>query len=798
LDNKSWIRQYISSFLRGQNADALLDSFADEHGRMNDLTVAVTDSLTISTASGEYLDKRLSDLGITRPSELGVSDDAFRKLGIAINAQKQITDVIHTVLETFFGEETVRAMVQSTLPEPYALQDQDELWIELEDEEIFKIPFKSTDFVNINEASAQEVSDVITRYFRSQGIKAYATSYREITTRENYVRLFGSARGPYSMVRIQGGRAQTIISFPTVRPTELTNNDTIWQITRTTGSTFRFRWYGGSKPALNTLMPDDKALIYGPQFESTALISGTFVVTNIRPAGSLPSLTSGYFEVEIPDLAGLRSTPAGILPPANTLTDTYSYLITQAEYEDLKFFQPKKNTPYQQQRYALAFETASNLLKIYLPATTKVVKRDLIGSAHLHMLYDDTDFDSTFGSFLDGDQNRMVVVSDRAIKFHQDGYDNQGTGGTATFNTLVTPFTYTKAIDYVTRENGYTTVFFKETHGLTTIKWSPTANYVVDDEVYYNGAIYKALQNNGLLSTVKTPSNNLDYWEYVQPSLDYANATVTLDVGFVETDDPDNQYLGSYLVDPTAPYTLKNEHVASREMIRAGEQRRTVFCDGVIPNESGILLFGLNTDQQEGPVKYYGSQSVNTPAAVDIASASQNGYTITVVTTAPHGVTESSQVAIAGTSTIMDGVWEVSSVLTATTYQATSLTSGTASVSGVGTSTLLLGDSATTIILDPSYNFKYDHGIGTDISVLSSPQAYEPDPSGADYGFYITGTSEGRVFAEDLITQITALGIKLEIIVLYPGDRGLGNEQYDTDSTNPPVSDIVWVYGGDE
>ena len=81
-----FLKQFLSPFLKGQNNDAIFGTFGDEDERLDDLSVAVTDQLTISTASEQYLDKRLADIGIVRPAELGMEDLAFRQMGIEINA----------------------------------------------------------------------------------------------------------------------------------------------------------------------------------------------------------------------------------------------------------------------------------------------------------------------------------------------------------------------------------------------------------------------------------------------------------------------------------------------------------------------------------------------------------------------------------------------------------------------------------------------------------------------------------------------------------------------------------------
>jgi hypothetical protein len=597
------------------------------------------------------------------------------------------------------------------------------------------------------------------------------------------------------MVRIRGGRAQVVLDFPDVRNTALALNTTLWQITRNIGSTVRFRWYSGPKPALDQIIPSDTALIYGTPFQ-TAGIEGSFEVTNVRPAGALPSLDSGYFEVDIPDLSTLRYTPPDTAPPANTPGNTYSYLVNQGVYEDLKFFASKKNVPYEQPRYALAFESKAGVLKIYLPATTKVVKRDLIGSAHMHMHYDELNLNGTFGSGLvNDDDNKIIVVNDFTIKYKQLGLDNNGVNGTATINDTIP---CSVDIDYVIRESVACTVVFKDVHNITTIEWKPSVNYTTGNAVYYQGAKYTALQNNGPLSSIQYPTDNAAYWEYVKPSQNYSDLTVTVDMGFVEQDDPNAPFLGPYIIDPVAPYTLTNNFATIRESIRAGERKQTLLCQGVFPNEEGILLFGLNEDNQEGPVKYYGAQMAGSVSPVNLVSASQSGVTITIVTAQPHGAITGSNIVIAGTSTALDAPHVVDSVISPTIYQCIAASPATISAIGVGTSTTIIEGSVSTLLLDPSYTFKYGHNISEDVSLLSDTIAYQPAEDGSDYAPYITGTAEGRVFAQGLIESITALGIKLNIVIVYPEDTGWGNDDYPKDGNVTPHSDAVYIYSGEQ
>lgn len=83
--------------------------------------------------------------------------------------------------------------------------------------------------------------------------------------------------------------------------------------------------------------------------------------------------------------------------------------------------------------------------------------------------------------------------------------------------------------------------------------------------------------------------------------------------------------------------------------------------------------------------------------------------------------------------------------------------------------------SNSTLLLDSSYIFKNNHSIGSDITLIRRIQPYQPKNDGSDYAAYLTGTTKGRVEAEKLIKAITAAGIFLNIIIVYPEGPGLNN-----------------------
>lgn len=743
-DKKTQIRQHIADFMDGPNVEALIDSLAEEFEKQTKLVQAVTDQLTVSTASGRYLEKRLSDWGITAPPDIGISDFAFRKLGIQINARKKLNDLIHSVLETFYGYTAVRAHVTNAVEEPYNLEDGMNLIYSLEDGIERNLTFKASDFANINQATAQEIADVITRHIRSFKLGGFAEAILDQDTQRTYIRVYGGAKGPYSKLLMLGGEANVRLQFPSIIPTQTANNNTAWQMTKTYGSTYRFRWIGNDKPDLTSVTPEMRVLMYGPNFKENN-IEGTYIVTNVRPPLISPSLDAGWFEIETDSIINLRATLPDTAPSANIPSSDiyYSKTITLTSEYDLVFMDEYQALPNKQQRYALSWETAKNTLRIYMPATTNIVDRDLNGGAFLHMGKGEDDFDGVFGSN-NIDKDKVQIINDYCIRYPQAGYDNYGIEGTLVYTSLVgDPI----EIESISRENFYTTVRCKTPHGMT--------------------------------GTLDSFGRNL------------SNEIVTIDVYFVSQDF--EEWEGPYMVDPTAGYTLTDKYVSSRQKIYAGDALTSLQVDGYIPNESGLLVIDVNTENQESGVPYTGVQTVGAPTIVNIVSISQNGTTLTVTTDAPHGAIIGSEVGIAGTVNF-DGQYTVATVPTPLTYIATRSTPFVGA-EAVGTTWVITAATKSIVLLDSSYTFTKTHEIGADLTVISDRDAYEPNPRGGDYAFYVTGIAEAREWAKDIIEQVVAFGIKLDIVIVYPSDVGLANEGGSVSEEDPPVSDKVFVWG---
>jgi hypothetical protein len=352
---KKRLRQYLNPAIRGPNTDAVLEALSQGATHLIQNVEAVNDNIYIVSATGRYLETLLAGRGLTKPENVGLSDDIFREIGIEVSTRKQIRDLVLAILEIMYGEEFTRATSVSSEFESYALEDGDTLQIQFDDGEIVEVVFSSSQFSNINLATAQEVSDAITKELRRLGRTGAAFSKDDGIG--GYVTLISSTIGPASSVKIVGGKAQNQLKFDTIRPTTGLAT-TQWTLSQQSGGTIRATWSGGPNPSVGKARKDDYVNIYGTSFNLAN--RGTFTISKVQ--GGL--VNNAYVEFLNPN--GLAE------------------VVVQGNAEAILFFYPSRKTLSSKTTYAAAYQTEARLLEVFIPATTKVIKRDIIGSAHIH------------------------------------------------------------------------------------------------------------------------------------------------------------------------------------------------------------------------------------------------------------------------------------------------------------------------------------------------------------------------------------------------------------------------------
>lgn len=351
------LRSYLNPLIQGPNTDAVLTALATGSASyLIDNVTAVHDSLYIVTAQGKYLDERLAEFGITRPPAVGLSDAIFRQIGLEVKNRKQVRDLISKLLNILFGDEYTRATISASKAENYNLQDGDTLIIKFDDKVTISVPFHTNDFENIAAAKAQEVSDAITKYLRSIGVKG--TAITKDDGNGPYIQILSDTLGSSSSVSILGGRAQNKFLFDSIVPVG-GNASTQWSLTRQPGGIIRFTWTGKADPQIGKLNIGNYVNVYGGGFGSSSN-EGSFTIVGF--SGGAAGLA--YFDVV---------NPLGTTGP-----------VTQGTNDALMFFNPTRKTLANQLTYAAVYQTEPRILQLFIPPSTKVIRRDRIGAAHIH------------------------------------------------------------------------------------------------------------------------------------------------------------------------------------------------------------------------------------------------------------------------------------------------------------------------------------------------------------------------------------------------------------------------------
>jgi hypothetical protein len=350
------LRSYLNPFIKGKVVDATLNALATTSAYLVNNVQAVNDSLYIVTAQGPYLDLRLADYGITRDPTIGLADDTFRTIGIQVKNRKQVRDLINNILDAVFGDAFVKATSDAQNLEPYNLADGDTLIINFDGSTTSTITFSASQFANISAATAQEVADAISIGLSNLGVSGSAIVNNNGDG--NYVRLLSNTIGASSSITVLGGSAENVLFFNSVVPTT-GNFSTQWTITLASGGNLRYTWSGGANPGLGVIQPGQYVNIYGGGFSSSSN-EGTFTIVSAQ--GGIVDVA--YFEI---------SNPTGT-----------TGIVVQGTDSSVLFYTPVRETILNKSYYAAVYQTEANILQIFMPATTQVVRRERIGSAHLH------------------------------------------------------------------------------------------------------------------------------------------------------------------------------------------------------------------------------------------------------------------------------------------------------------------------------------------------------------------------------------------------------------------------------
>ena len=472
INSQTFLRQNLNPAIGGKFTNALLSALASGDDTNQANILAAKDQLFIMTASGQYLEALMAQLGIIKPAGTGIDDDTFRQMGIQITANKLVSNIFLDVLETFYGSDAVRANVLSGNPETYALADGMTLNILVDVNPIpLVVTFQSSDFNNIGVATAEEVANVISRTAFDSNYSLTSFSFKNLNN-ENYVQLFSGTRGPKSSITVVGGSAQNILQFPTPS-LSVPQVGTQFSISFVNEFT-RFTWTGGPSPNLNFLKIGDYVNIFGTEFNLSN--QGTYTIQDVQPG----PVGSAYFDIINP-----ISSPQSPV----TLADG-----------DLTFFTPTKTTIQSQPRYASVYEVNSHEVVVLVPATTTIIRRSLIGAWHLNP--------SVLGTLFQGS-----YIFDPKSGF---AISKNSTTLTTAINTGVNPIIFCNNTQNFPNSQGYLVFDFGNSKQEGPVKYlsRPSGGSLLLDPAYKFKNNHSVNSNVTLLSTTYPYSPRTDGTDY--------------------------------------------------------------------------------------------------------------------------------------------------------------------------------------------------------------------------------------------------------------------------------------------
>lgn len=349
------IKKNHNSNIKGPSTDAVLESVSRGTKFLRENVESINDQIYISTATGRFLEDLLADRNIVKPDNVGLGDDVFREIGIEVSNRKQVRDLILKLLEIIYGPEFTRATMRSAFSETYELEDGDDLILQFDEAEPVRVFFFNNDFTDISKATAQEVADTISTRISQQGRQG--TSFARNDGTGSFVVLLSSTLGPASSIKVLGGKAQNKLQFPDIRPVS-GSATTEWTLTQVDGGSIRATWTGGPSPSIGKARVGDYVNIYSTNFQSVN--RGTFTVN--RVSGGL--VGDAFIEYVNPN--GVPET------------------VTQGDSEGVLIYNAKRQTIISRLEFATAYQTESRLLELFFPATTRVIRRDRAGAAHLN------------------------------------------------------------------------------------------------------------------------------------------------------------------------------------------------------------------------------------------------------------------------------------------------------------------------------------------------------------------------------------------------------------------------------
>jgi hypothetical protein len=264
---------------------------------VRDQTRLAFDQSFLSTASGKYLNTKASDRGVPKPTKLGLSDTQFRKLAIDITNSKLTNAALLSVLETMYGEDSVRAYVETEMSGPFQLFDQGYLDFFVDGKHSFRFVANISGYTTPTAVTSVELCNSLNFAFDKNSFPAHAIIKRE------KVRVYSNTTGIQSKISIKGGTLQPYVGFDldVFEGTGSLNqlSSASWTLTNPRPGIVRFTLVN-PEPALPGVLAfvteKDYVTVIGSEFPLP--LRGSYNLVAVNWTQTSPTVRVQWFEIE--------------------------------------------------------------------------------------------------------------------------------------------------------------------------------------------------------------------------------------------------------------------------------------------------------------------------------------------------------------------------------------------------------------------------------------------------------------------------------------------------------------------
>lgn len=735
---------------RNPNWKALIEAIGDADQQTADLVAEVRKQFFIKTANRPYLDRLGANNKVSRPRLVGMDDTSFREyIPVLSYKPKQVKLIIDELLDIFFFKESTTAYVTSSATGPFTLDDEWELEYLVDELNQERVIFRSDEFTDISNATADEIVAAINR----QSKYSYATTYYDSITKKTYVRLFTNTIGSKGSIRFQGGRAATTLRFDGFISNAGNGGNTTWTITKI-GDTVTMQHTAGNSPALDNLRKGD-------------------IVISMLPNNV------GSFIIDSVDIFNNSITFVNLFGTAGIYTQTIG--------NEVKFLRPNKYAAYLNKKRAMTWETEPGKISIEMPTSPPVVRRSLKGSIHVNgaetimsnrvsnnslTVENATAFPNS-GSFIIEPVNEIVTRWQTI---------SENTVGTNQFNGRLQykPQKY----EYTSRTVLTTTGDIVEGSNQIT-NLASIVGLAIGQTVFMTGfrgdAIVTSIAGN--TANISIPSTRTS----TGAGVSFGGNTLTGITPTLPNAASLNEFSLVSLQRNGSNTGIGTTSVA--HLYQVGEYVVISGSSGAVDTLNGSWLITAVPSPTSFEFYSYGQSTggnIATPgsARVERSGLTNAGSKLILVDSVSSETTRikgsylydpaAAFVLSDAKATISDNVQagKLVRILNIGTNSIPNKDGFVVFDFGLNTQEgpvrYLYKPTDNTLAIDPSYLFKYNHSIGSTVTAINRKGPHHISTNGSEYAGYITDPSEARIILQELIKSVKSAGIFIDFIIRFP------------------------------